>query len=63
MRNMSKSFFFSLFFLRAAPMVYGGSQARDQIRAAAIGPHHSQSNARSKLRLQPIPQLMATTDP
>ena len=46
---------------RATPEAYGGSQARGQIRATAIGLF--QSNARSKLRLQLIPQLMATPDP
>ena len=35
-------YYFCLF--RAAPMVYGGSQARGQIRATAIGLHHSHSN-------------------
>ena len=38
-----------------------GSQARDLIRAAAAGLHHSHSNARSEPRLRP--QLMATPDP
>ena len=54
-------FFFCLF--RVAPMAYGGSQARHQIGAVATGPHHSQSNARSKPHLQPTPQLTATLDP
>ena len=38
--------FFSLF-LRAAPMAYGSSWARGQIRAAAAGLYHNHSNARS----------------
>ena len=34
--------YFILFrLLRAAPMAYGGSQARGQIRAAAASLHHS----------------------
>ena len=41
--------FVSLF--RAEPVVYGSSQARGQITAAAVGLHHSHSNARSELRL------------
>ena len=36
-------FFFCLF--RAAPMTYGGSQARDQIGAVVAGLHHSHRNA------------------
>ena len=54
-------FFFCLF--SAVPEVYVGSQARGQIRAVATGLHHSHSKARSKLCLQPTPQLTATTDP
>ena len=49
------TFFF--FFFRAANAAHGSSQARDQIRAAAAGLCHSQSNTRSKLRLWPTPQL------
>ena len=55
-------FFFGLFF-RAAPVAYGGSQARRRIGTVATGLHHSHSNARSKLRLGPTPQLTATPDP
>ena len=44
-------------------MAYGGSQARSQIGATAAGLHHGRSKARSELRLQPIPQPMATPDP
>ena len=44
-------------------MAYGGSQARGQIEAVAAGLHHGHSNARSELRLQPIPQLIAMPDP
>ena len=45
-------FFFSAF-----------SQARGQIGAAAAGHSHSHTNVGTKPRLQPTPQLMATTDP
>ena len=44
-------FFFCPF--RATPEACGGSQTRGQIGATAAGPHHSHSNARSKLRLWP----------
>ena len=54
-------FCFGLF--RAAPAVYGGSQARDQIGAVAAGLHHSHISTSSKLRLPPTPQLTATLDP
>ena len=50
--------FFRLFvlcFFRAAPIAYGGSQAR----AVAAGLHHSHSNTRSKIRVQPKPQFTA----
>ena len=52
-------YIFWLFF-RATPEAYGGSQARGQIGATAASLHHSYSNARSKLFLWPIPQLIAT---
>ena len=54
-------FFFCLF--RAALAAYGGSQARGLIGAGAAGLRQSHSNARSKPRLRPTPQLMATLDP
>ena len=56
-------FVLSFCLFRATPAVYGGSQARGLIEAVAASLHHSHSNARSKLRLQPTPQLMATPDP
>ena len=57
-------FFFCLFaFPRAVPAAYGGSQARGRIGAVANSLHHSHSNAGSRPRLQPIPQLMAMPDP
>ena len=51
--------FICLSFFRAAPAAHGGSQARGRVRAIAAGLYHSHSNARSKLRLWPTPQLMA----
>ena len=42
---------------RAAPAAYGGSQARDPIRAAAAGLHHSHSHARSQPHLWPTCSL------
>ena len=47
----------------AAPMAYGGSQARGRIGAVAIGLHQSHSNEGSEPRLQPTPQLTAMLDP
>ena len=56
-------FFLFLIFIfcpfRAAPMTYGGSQARGRIRAAAASLRYSHSNVGSELCLQPTPQLMA----
>ena len=54
-------FFFPLF--RATPAAHGGSQARGPIRATAASLYHSHSNVRSKLHLQPTPELKATPDP
>ena len=54
-------FGFGLF--RAAPAAYGGSQAKDRIRAVAVGLHHSHSNEGWEPRLSPTPQLMATPEP
>ena len=48
-------YLFRLF--RAVPAACGGFQARGLIRATAAGLRHSHSNTRSKLRLQPTPQL------
>ena len=63
--NIVIFFFFVLFFFlfRAAPLAYGGSQARGRIGPAAASLCHSHSNVGSKLCLQPTPQLMATLDP
>ena len=52
-----------LFFSRALPAAYGGSQARGLMGAVAASLHHSHSNARSEPRLQPTPQLTAMLDP
>ena len=49
-------------FSRAAPMAYGGSQARGLIRAVATGLHHSHSNGGSEPHPRPTPQLTATPD-
>ena len=46
----------------AAPVAYGGSQARGPVRAVATGLRQSHSNAGSEPRLQPTPQLTATPD-
>ena len=58
-RPQNQEFYFILFCLLAiswaAPMAYGGSQARGQIGAAATSLRQSHSNAGSKLRLQPTP--------
>ena len=54
------SFFFLLF--RAAPIAYGGSQARGRIRTMAAGLCHSHRNAGSKIHLWPTLQLRATLD-
>ena len=48
---------------KAAPVAYGGSQARGSIEAVATSLHHSHSNTRAELHLQPTPQIMATPDP
>ena len=58
------SFFFCLFaFSRAAPVAYGGSQARGLMGAVATSLCQSHSNTESKPHLQPTPQLTATPDP
>ena len=48
-------------FSRAAPVAYGGSQARGLIRAVAADLRHS--NAGSELRLRPTTQLTAMPHP
>ena len=49
----AKHFSFCLF--RATPMAYGSSQARGQIRAAAVGLRHGDSKGGSEPCLQPAP--------
>ena len=44
-------FFFFFLLFRATPAAYGRSLAKSQIRAAAIGLHHSHGNVRSKPHL------------
>ena len=44
----------------ATPVTYGSSQASDQIGAVPASLHHSHSNTRFDMHLQPTPQLMAT---
>ena len=65
---LSKTFisllFFCLFaFSRAAPVAYGGSQARSRIGTVVAGLRQSHSNAGSDQCLQPTPQLISTPDP
>ena len=55
-------FFVFLPFLEPLPTAYGGSQARDLIRAAAeLWQRHS--NTESEPGVKPTPQLMAIPDP
>ena len=61
--NLLKRLIIIIIILRAAPVAYGGSQARGLIGAIAARLHHSHSNARSKPFLRPIPQLRAMPDP
>ena len=56
-------YFVFLLFLWAAPVAYGGSQARGQIRAVAASLRQSQSNTGSEPHLQPTPQFTAMLDP
>ena len=56
-------FIIIIFAFWAAPVAYGGSQARGQIRATAAGLCHSHSNITSELRLRPTPQLRQHPDP
>ena len=49
--------FFFLF--GASPVAYGSFQARGQLGTTAASLHHSHSNTRSELHLQPMLQLVA----
>ena len=61
--NIIVIFFFCLFAISwAAPVAYGGSQARGLIGAVATSLRQSHSNAGSEPHLQPTPQLMAMPD-
>ena len=44
-------------------MAYGGSLARGQMGAVAVGLCHSHRNTISELRLQPTPQLTGILGP
>ena len=44
-------------------MAYGGSQARDLIRATAAGLRNRESNARAEPQIRPTAQLRAKPDP
>ena len=55
--------FIFVLLVKAAPEACGRSQARGRIGAVAAGLPHSHSNAGSKPRLQPTPQLSAMPDP
>ena len=56
--------FFCLFAISwAAPMAYGGSQARGLIGAVATSLRQNHSNTGFEPRLQPTPQFTATLDP
>ena len=62
--NLIHSFIHSFIYsFGGAPTTYGGSQARDPIRAVATGLLHSHSNARSEPCLHPTLQLMVMPDP
>ena len=61
---MNELIYFYLFCLfGAAPLAYGGSQARGWIGAVAASLRHSHSNMGSELCLPPTPQLRVTLDP
>ena len=48
---------------KAIPAAHGGSQARDQLRAAAASLHHSHSNTGFEPSRPPTAQVTATLDP
>ena len=48
----------SFLHFRGAPVAYGSSQAKGQIRAAGAGLRHSHGNTGSEPHMQPTLQLM-----
>ena len=56
-------FFFFFCLYRAAPLAYGGSQARGWIGAIASGLHHSHNNTRSEPHLWPVSQQRQILNP
>ena len=56
------NFYLFIFFFATLPEAYGSSQARDQIQAAAAGPHHNHGSTGPSLICNPTPQLVATPD-
>ena len=62
LKTTESLYIYSLYIYIATPVSYGNSQARGQIGAAAANLCYSHSNAKSKPRLQPTPQFMATLD-
>ena len=57
-------YLFIYLLFRAAPVAYGGSQARGPVGAVATGLRHSPTvKPDLSLGLQPSPQLTATLDP
>ena len=62
-KDVPPSFYLFVCFLRAAPIAYGSSQAKGQMKAVASGLHHSHSNIGSKPCLWPTLQPTARPDP
>ena len=56
-KDFTEKHFFSFGLFRAAPMAYGGSQARSRIGAAAAGLRHSPSSEGSEPCLRPTSQV------
>ena len=62
-RRQLGEMFSIFFFFRAVPVAYGSSQARGRMRAVAVSPTHSHSDAGSELHMRCTPQFMATPGP